>query len=110
MASSVQTVPARRGAATLVKADQKIKITNTHGNQVVDTWAIALPSSVLTAASSKIEAPLYPNATSDSPSKIQVPAYMTLWLQHVIDGGTVSWASTVTTNLVQTTSGTLWKS
>lgn len=74
MASSVQTVPARRGAATLVKADQKIKITNTHGNQVVDTWAIALPSSVLTAASSKIEAPLYPNATSDSPSKYSTTA------------------------------------
>jgi uncharacterized protein len=30
----LQTVPARRGAATVVKAGQKIKIINTHGNQV----------------------------------------------------------------------------
>jgi len=59
------TVPARRGAAALVRAGQKIKITNTHGNQVVDTWALALPSATL----SKAEAPLYPNATSTSPSK-----------------------------------------
>ncbi|KAI4707219.1 hypothetical protein J4E89_008158 [Alternaria sp. Ai002NY15] len=67
--STLQTVPARRGAATLVKAGQKIKITNTYGNQVVDTWALALPSSTLTTASTKVEAALYPNATSDSPSK-----------------------------------------
>jgi uncharacterized protein YcgI (DUF1989 family) len=67
--SDVQTVPARRGAATLVRHGQKIKIINTHGNQVVDTWAIALPSSGIATASTKAEAPLYPNATSDSPSK-----------------------------------------
>ncbi|CAO2652750.1 Nn.00g021610.m01.CDS01 [Neocucurbitaria sp. VM-36] len=69
MSSDIQTVPARRGAATIVKQGQKIKIINTHGNQVVDTWAIALPSSTLHTTSSKAEAPLYPNATSDSPSK-----------------------------------------
>jgi uncharacterized protein YcgI (DUF1989 family) len=69
MPSETQTVPARRGAATLVRHGQKIKITNTHGNQVVDTWALALPSTTLSTASSKAEAPLYPNATSDSPSK-----------------------------------------
>jgi uncharacterized protein YcgI (DUF1989 family) len=67
--SSLNTIPARRGAATLVKVGQKIKITNTHGNQVVDTWALAIPSSTTTTTSSKVEAPLYPNATSDSPSK-----------------------------------------
>lgn len=64
-----QTVPARRGAATLVKQGQKIKVINTHGNQVVDTWALALPSSAIATTSSKVEAALYPNATSDSPSK-----------------------------------------
>lgn len=69
MSPTTQTVPARRGAATLVRHGQKIKIINTHGNQVVDTWALALPSSELSTASSKAEAPLYPNATSDSPSK-----------------------------------------
>jgi uncharacterized protein YcgI (DUF1989 family) len=69
MSSNVQTIPARRGAATLVKHGQKIKIINTHGNQVVDTWAVALPTSILSTASSKAEAPLYPNATSTSPSQ-----------------------------------------
>lgn len=66
---TIQTVPARRGAATFVKQGQKIKITNTHGNQVVDTWALALPSTTIGTASSKVEAALYQNATSDSPSK-----------------------------------------
>jgi uncharacterized protein YcgI (DUF1989 family) len=65
MPPSTKTVPARRGAATLVLHGQKIKIINTHGNQVVDTWALALPSTTLITA----EAPLYPNATSASPSQ-----------------------------------------
>lgn len=69
-----QTVPARRGAATLVRAHQKIKITNTHGNQVVDTWALALPSTTLNTTTSKSEAPLYPNATSSSPSQYSTAA------------------------------------
>ncbi|KAH8709968.1 hypothetical protein GQ44DRAFT_627376 [Phaeosphaeriaceae sp. PMI808] len=69
MAPQVHTIPARRGAATLVRHGQRIRIVNTYGNQVVDTWAIALPSSNLTTASSKVEAPLYPNATSDSPPR-----------------------------------------
>lgn len=33
------TVPARRGKAALVKKGQAIKIINTHGQQIVDTWA-----------------------------------------------------------------------
>lgn len=33
------TIPARRGKAVLVPAGQAIKIINTHGTQVVDTWA-----------------------------------------------------------------------
>jgi uncharacterized protein len=32
-------IPARRGAAAYVKAGQTIKVINTHGDQVVDTWA-----------------------------------------------------------------------
>lgn len=68
-----QTVPARRGAATLVRYGQKIKIINTHGNQVVDTWALALPSSALNTTS-KAEAPLYPNATPTSPSQYTAAA------------------------------------
>ena len=33
------TIPARRGKAALVGKGQKVKVINTHGEQVVDTWA-----------------------------------------------------------------------
>jgi uncharacterized protein YcgI (DUF1989 family) len=33
------TIPARKGKAALVAKGQRIKIINTHGGQVVDTWA-----------------------------------------------------------------------
>lgn len=36
-----QTIPARRGKAAFAAAGQKIKVINTHGEQVVDTWAFA---------------------------------------------------------------------
>jgi hypothetical protein len=36
-------VPARRGRAFAVRAGERIKVINTHGNQVVDTWALTLP-------------------------------------------------------------------
>lgn len=39
----LQTVPARHGVATFVPAGQTIKIVNSSGSQVVDTWAFALP-------------------------------------------------------------------
>jgi hypothetical protein len=39
----MQTVPARHGVATFVPAGQTIKIVNTSGSQVIDTWAFALP-------------------------------------------------------------------
>jgi hypothetical protein len=38
-----QVIPARHGTATFVPAGQVIKIINTSGTQVVDTWAFALP-------------------------------------------------------------------
>lgn len=63
-----QTVPARRGAATIVRAGQKIKIINTHGNQVVDTWVFALPSTSIGTTSSRLEAPLYPATSAASSS------------------------------------------
>jgi uncharacterized protein YcgI (DUF1989 family) len=37
--SVVHVVPARQGRAVALKAGQSIKIINTHGHQVVDTWA-----------------------------------------------------------------------
>lgn len=39
--SSVMTVPARRGRAARLNAGQAIKIINTHGSQVVDTWCFS---------------------------------------------------------------------
>jgi uncharacterized protein YcgI (DUF1989 family) len=64
--STTQTIPARRGAATLLRRGQRIRITNTHGHQVVDTWVLALPTSSVSTASTKVEAPLYPNFTPSS--------------------------------------------
>ncbi len=37
--NELQTIPARKGKAALLKAGQRIRIINTHGQQVVDTWA-----------------------------------------------------------------------
>lgn len=37
--SELVTIPARSGRAVALKAGQSIKIINTHGHQVVDTWA-----------------------------------------------------------------------
>jgi uncharacterized protein YcgI (DUF1989 family) len=39
--SEVFTVPARRGRAVRLRRGQSIKIINTHGQQVVDTWAFS---------------------------------------------------------------------
>lgn len=35
----METLPARRGRAVRLKAGQALRIVNTHGTQVVDTWA-----------------------------------------------------------------------
>jgi uncharacterized protein YcgI (DUF1989 family) len=37
--TSLHTIPARRGKAQRLERGQAIRIINTHGNQVVDTWA-----------------------------------------------------------------------
>jgi uncharacterized protein YcgI (DUF1989 family) len=36
-----RTIPARRGAAARVPAGRTVRVINTHGTQVVDTWAFA---------------------------------------------------------------------
>lgn len=64
----MQTIPARRGTATLIKKDQTIRITNTSGHQVIDIWAFALPSP--TFSSGSVEAPLFPAA-----SRASLPSY-----------------------------------
>ena len=35
----IRTIPARRGAAAFVRQGQVVEVINTHGEQVVDTWA-----------------------------------------------------------------------
>lgn len=39
--SEIVTIPARRGMAARVAAGQHIRVINTHGTQVVDTWAFS---------------------------------------------------------------------
>ena len=39
--ASMLTIPARRGMAARVGKGQRIKVINTHGAQVVDTWAFS---------------------------------------------------------------------
>lgn len=38
-ASAMVTIPARKGKAAFVTRGQQIRVINTHGQQVVDTWA-----------------------------------------------------------------------
>ena len=38
-AASLLTIPARRGKAAFVARGQTVRVVNTHGQQVVDTWA-----------------------------------------------------------------------
>lgn len=35
----LQRIPARRGVATRIRSGQTVRVINTHGKQVVDTWA-----------------------------------------------------------------------
>ena len=37
--TSLITIPARKGKAAIVSAGQRVRVVNTHGQQVVDTWA-----------------------------------------------------------------------
>ncbi|WP_298954638.1 urea carboxylase-associated family protein [uncultured Methylobacterium sp.] len=39
MDQDLVTIPARRGKAARVRAGQTVRVVNTHGDQVVDTWA-----------------------------------------------------------------------
>lgn len=39
--SNLRTIPARSGTATRLARGQSIRIVNTHGQQVVDTWAFS---------------------------------------------------------------------
>lgn len=70
----LRLIPARRGTATLVRRHQRLKIINTPGTQVVDTWIFTLPAPASTAASDNPDAPLFPNATAGSLRAYSAPA------------------------------------
>ncbi|KAL1967302.1 hypothetical protein VTN77DRAFT_3348 [Rasamsonia byssochlamydoides] len=40
--ATLQLIPAQKGKATLLRKGQYARIINTHGGQVVDTWAVAV--------------------------------------------------------------------
>ena len=40
-AASVVTIPARRGKAAFMARGQSVRVINTHGQQVVDTWTFS---------------------------------------------------------------------
>ena len=44
-------IPARHGLAIPLKAGETLKIINTHGTQVIDTWAFTVSSSKITSLS-----------------------------------------------------------
>ena len=37
-------IPARSGVATFLRSSQRLRVINTHGHQIVDTWAFVSPS------------------------------------------------------------------
>jgi len=41
MSGELMIIPARRGKAARVRAGQHVRVVNTHGTQVVDTWAFS---------------------------------------------------------------------
>lgn len=65
------TIPARSGVAVPLKEGQTIKVINTYGSQVVDTWAILPPSSADPS-----------NPTSESRAAKQTPQYEFMSMCH----------------------------
>ena len=55
--SEMHTIPARHGAAVRLEAGEAIAIVNTHGTQVVDTWAFVADdlSEVMSMEHSRVE-------------------------------------------------------
>ena len=64
------TIPARSGIAVPLKQGQSIKVINTHGSQVIDTWAVLLPR------------PAAPQKATESRAVNQIPAYEFMSMCH----------------------------
>lgn len=60
-----QSIPARRGTATILKRNQTIKIINTSGRQIIDTWAFGLAASLI-GGDKATDVPIFPNADESS--------------------------------------------
>ena len=67
--SSIITIPACHGIATPLTAGQTIKVINTYGSQVVDTWAFTL-STFPPTSTSKITSQMSMQHTRASLNKI----------------------------------------
>jgi uncharacterized protein len=60
-----QSIPARRGTATILKRNQTIKIISTSGRQIIDTWAFGLAASLI-GGDKETDVPIFPNANESS--------------------------------------------
>ncbi|KAI9657926.1 MAG: hypothetical protein M1821_002583 [Bathelium mastoideum] len=71
MSGSIQTIPARHGTATYVPQGHSIKIINSSGTQVIDTWVFALnaPPTGRQKKLEKSQEPAQPNEGEQTPKK-----------------------------------------
>ncbi|KAF2153831.1 hypothetical protein K461DRAFT_239195 [Myriangium duriaei CBS 260.36] len=69
MGADTQTIPARHATATFVPAGSTIKIINTSGTQIIDTWAFALPSPPSKDDDSKQQNNAQPNGKPEEPTE-----------------------------------------
>lgn len=68
--NELHTIPARTGVAVPLQKGQSIKVINTHGSQVIDTWAILPPRNGNS------------NPTTETQSHSQQPAYEYMSMCH----------------------------
>lgn len=68
-----QVIPAKHGVATFVPAGSTIKIINTSGTQVIDTWAFALPKPEGKKGAEKEETQEKPEDKTEAPKQEEKP-------------------------------------
>lgn len=69
MGVDTQTIPARRATATYVPAGSTIKIINSSGTQIIDTWAFALPTPPSKDDDPKQQTNAQPNGKPEEPAE-----------------------------------------
>ncbi|KAL3418835.1 meiotic chromosome segregation protein [Phlyctema vagabunda] len=80
--STITTIPARHGIAVALTAGQSIKVSNTHGTQVVDTWAFEVTSFPPSSSAS----PAYPSRITTQLSMQHTRASLNRTIPRVGDG------------------------